>query len=69
MGPNLLFRIVLLCLLQPLFFQNFLMAPPDRSSLVDLLRDALQEVLFQRPDDPVKFLKQYFVDLKKNVDG
>ena len=49
-----------------IYFQNFLLAPPDRCSLVDLLKDALQEVLFQRPDNPVKFLQNYFLDLKRN---
>ncbi len=45
--------------------QNFLLDPPDRCSLVDLLKDALQEVLFQRPDNPVQFLQKYFSDLNQ----
>ena len=49
-----------------IFFQKFLLAPPDRCSLVDLLKDALQEVLFQRPENPIEFLKEYFAQLKNN---
>ena len=55
-------------LLLPLFQQNFLQAPADRCSLVDLLKDALQEVLFHKPEQPVVFLMKYFADLNKNVE-